>query len=79
MDSSTAETCVFLDENNEPLCKVIAWMDGKKRQNICQSISEKKEIIKVGFEYSRSIQSVKILAVKTNLGKFANTRMFAQI
>ena len=25
--SSTAETCVFLDENNEPLCKVIAWMD----------------------------------------------------
>lgn len=25
--SSTAETCVFLDKDYKPLCKVIAWMD----------------------------------------------------
>ena len=31
--SSTAEPCVFLDENNKPLCKVIAWNEGSKRIN----------------------------------------------
>ena len=51
--SSTAETCVFLDENNEPLCKVIAWMDtrGTKEAEYLSQHFDKKDIIsKVGFD-----------------------------
>ena len=82
--SSTAETCVFLDENNKPLCKVIAWMD-TRGVNEAKELSEhfeKKDIInKVGFDGIYAIHPVsKILAVKHKTPEiFENTRMFAQI
>lgn len=82
--SSTAETCVFLDENNQPLCNVIAWMDtrGMKEAEYLSSQFSKKEIIeKVGFDGIYAIHPVsKILAVKNKTPEiFEKTRMFAQI
>lgn len=82
--SSTAETCVFLDENNEPLCKVIAWMDtrGTKEAEYLSKHFEKKDIInKIGFDNIYAIHPIsKILAVKKkNPEIFEKTRMFAQI
>lgn len=82
--SSTAETCVFLDEDNEPLCKVIAWMDtrGTKEAEYLSKHFEKKDIInKVGFDNIYAIHPIsKILAVKNkNPEIFEKTRMFAQI
>ena len=45
--SSTAETCVFLDKYNEPLCKVIAWMDTRatKEAEYLTAHFDKKDII----------------------------------
>ena len=45
--SSTAETCVFLDENNKPLYKVIAWMDTRATEDAAELSKhfDKKEII----------------------------------
>ena len=82
--SSTAETCVFLDERNEPLCKVIAWMDTRatREAEYLTERFEKKDIIqKVGFDGIYAIHPVsKILAVKNKTPDiFENTRMFAQI
>ncbi len=82
--SSTAETCVFLDENNQPLCNVIAWMDtrGIKEAEYLSSKFAKEEIIrKVGFDGIYAIHPVsKILAVKNKTPEiFAKTRMFAQL
>lgn len=82
--SSTAETCVFLDEKNQPLCKVIAWMDtrGTKEAEYLSEHFEKKEIIsKVGFDDFYAIHPVsKILAVKKKSPEvFEKTRMFAQV
>ena len=82
--SSTAETCVFLDANNEPLCKVIAWMDTRATGDAAE-LSEhfdKKDIInKVGFDDLYAIHPVsKIMAVKRESPEiFEKTRMFAQI
>ena len=82
--SSTAETCVFLDKYNEPLCKVIAWMDTRatKEAAYLSEHFDKKDIInKVGFDGIYAIHPVsKILAVKNkNPEIFEKTRMFAQI
>lgn len=82
--SSTAETCVFLDENYQPLCKVIAWMDmrGTKEAEYLTEHFDKKDIIsKVGFDNIYAIHPVsKILAVKNKSPEvFAKTKMFAQI
>ena len=82
--SSTAETCVFLDENYEPLCKVIAWMDtrGTKEAEYLSAHFRKEEIVsKVGFDNIYAIHPVsKILAVKNKTPEiFEKTRMFAQI
>ena len=82
--SSTAETCVFLDEKNQPLCKVIAWMDtrGTKEAQYLSEHFEKKDIIsKVGFDDFYAIHPIsKILAVKNKSPEiFEKTRMFAQI
>lgn len=82
--SSTAETCVFLDENNEPLCNVIAWMDtrGTKAAEYLSSKFTKEEAIsKIGFDGIYAIHPVsKILAVKNRSPEiFRKTRMFAQI
>ena len=82
--SSTAETCVFLDEDNRPLCPVIAWMDTRAtaEAEFLSSCFPKEEIIKrVGFDGIYAIHPVsKILAVKNrNPEIFEKTRMFAQI
>ena len=82
--SSTAETCVFLDKYNEPLCKVISWMDTRatKEAAYLSEHFDKKDIInKVGFDGIYAIHPVsKILAVKNkNPEIFEKTRMFAQI
>ena len=82
--SSTAETCVFLDENNEPLCKVIAWMDmraTKEAEFLSEKFSKEEIISKVGFDGIYAIHPVsKILAVKNKTPEvFEKTRMFAQI
>lgn len=82
--SSTAETCVFLDENNKPLCKVIAWMDmrgTKEAEYLSKHFSKKDIISKVGFDNIYAIHPIsKILAVKNKSPEvFSNTRMFAQI
>lgn len=82
--SSTAETCVFLDENDKPLCKVIAWMDTRATKEAKELTDhfEKREIIeKVGFDGIYAIHPVsKILAVKNQTPEiFEKTRMFAQI
>lgn len=82
--SSTAETCVFLDQKNQPLCKVIAWMDTRatKEAEYLSSKFQKEEIIqKVGFDGIYAIHPVsKILAVKNKTPEiFEKTRMFAQI
>lgn len=82
--SSTAETCVFLNENNKPLCKVIAWMDmrgTKEAEYLSKHFSKKDIISKVGFDNIYAIHPIsKILAVKNKSPEvFANTRMFAQI
>lgn len=82
--SSTAETCVFLDEKNEPLCKVIAWMDTratKEAEYLSTKFSKEEIISKVGFDGIYAIHPVsKILAVKNKTPEiFEKTRMFAQI
>ena len=82
--SSTAETCVFLDENNKPLYKVIAWMDTRATEDAAELSKhfDKKEIIsKVGFDDIYAIHPVsKIMAIKRTYPEvFDNTRMFAQI
>jgi len=82
--SSTAETCVFLDADNQPLCKVIAWMDtrGTKEAEYLSEHFDKEDIIsKVGFDNIYAIHPIsKILAVKNKYPEgFANTKMFAQI
>lgn len=82
--SSTAETCVFLDEKNQPLRKVIAWMDtrGTAEAEYLSSCFDRQEIArKVGFDAIYAIHPVsKILAVKHKTPEiFAKTRMFAQI
>lgn len=82
--SSTAETCVFLDDHMQPLCKVIAWMDtrGTETAKELSRHFEKKEIIaKVGFDDFYAIHPVsKIMAVKEKTPEiFEKTRMFAQI
>lgn len=82
--SSTAETCVFLDENYQPLCKVIAWMDtrGIREAEYLSAHFDQRDIIsKVGFDNFYAIHPVsKILAVKNkNPEIFAATRMFSQI
>lgn len=82
--SSTAETCVFLDENNQPLCNVIAWMDTratKEAEYLTSRFSQKEIISKVGFDGIYAIHPVsKILAVKNKTPEiFEKTRMFAQI
>ena len=59
--SSTAETCVFLDKYNEPLCKVIAWMDTRatKEAAYLSEHFDKKDIInKVGFDGIYAIHPV---------------------
>ena len=53
--SSTAETCVFLDAENKPLCKVIAWMDTrgtKEAEYLSEHFSKEDIISKVGFDLS---------------------------
>ena len=80
--SSTAETCVFLDKYNEPLCKVIAWMDTRatKEAEYLTAHFDKKDIInKVGFDGIYAIHPVsKILAVKNkNPEIFEKTRFSA--
>lgn len=82
--SSAAETCVFLDENNEPLCKVIAWMDTRATEEakyLSAHFNKKDIVSKVGFDDFYAIHPVsKILAVKNKTPEiFARTRMFAQI
>lgn len=82
--SSTAETCVFLDENYQPLCKVIAWMDtrGIQEAEYLSAHFDQKDIIsKVGFDNFYAIHPIsKILAVKNKTPEiFEATRMFAQI
>ena len=82
--SSTAETCVFLDENNKPLCKVIAWMDTratKEAKELTEQFEKQDIIKKVGFDGIYAIHPVsKILAVKHKTPEiFEKTRMFAQI
>ena len=82
--SSTAETCVFLDENAQPLSNVIAWMDMRatKEAEYLSAQFEKEEIIrKIGFDGIYAIHPVsKILAVKNKSPEiFEKTRMFAQI
>ncbi|MDO4555375.1 MAG: FGGY family carbohydrate kinase [Lachnospiraceae bacterium] len=82
--SSTAETCVFLDEENRPLCKVIAWMDTratKEAEYLSAHFSREDAISKIGFDGIYAIHPVsKILAVKNKTPEiFEKTRMFAQI
>ena len=82
--SSTAETCVFLDKDYKPLCKVIAWMDTrgtKEAEYLSEHFSKEEIISKVGFDNIYAIHPVsKILAVKNKSPEvFAATRMFAQI
>jgi len=82
--SSTAETCVFLDKDYKPLCKVIAWMDmrgTKEAEYLTKQFSQKEIISKVGFDSIYAIHPVsKILAVKNKSPEvFEKTRMFAQI
>lgn len=82
--SSTAETCVFLDENNQPLSKVIAWMDTRATEEaayLTTKFSKEEIISKVGFDGIYAIHPVsKILAVKNKTPKvFEKTRMFAQV
>lgn len=82
--SSTAETCVFLDENDQPLCKVIAWMDTRgtaEAEQLSQRFTKREIICKVGFDAFYAIHPVcKILAVKNQRSEiFEKTRMFAQI
>lgn len=82
--SSTAETCVFLDEDSQPLCNVIAWMDMRatKEAEYLSAQFDKKEIVsKIGFDGIYAIHPVsKILAVKNKSPEiFEKTRMFAQI
>ena len=65
--SSTAETCVFLDEKNEPLCKVIAWMDTRataEADYLTEHFEQKDIISKVGFDGIYAIHPVsKILEI----------------
>ncbi len=82
--SSTAETPLLLDENFEPLCKVIAWMDTrgvKEAEYLTRHFSREDIISKVGFDSVYAIHPVsKILAVKNKHPQvFEKTRMFAQI
>lgn len=82
--SSTAETCVLLDGDNQPLCKVIAWMDTRatKEAGYLSSQFKKEEVIqKVGFNGIYAIHPVsKIMAIKNKTPDiFEKTRMFAQI
>lgn len=82
--SSTAETCVFLDRDYQPLCKVIAWMDTrgtKEAEYLSEHFSKEDIISKVGFDNIYAIHPVsKILAVKNRSPEvFADTRMFLQI
>lgn len=82
--SSTAETCVFLDEDNKPLCKVIAWMDTRataEAEYLSKHFDKRDIINKVGFDGIYAIHPVsKILAVKNKTPEvFEKTRMFAQI
>lgn len=82
--SSAAETCVFLDDHMQPLCKVIAWMDtrGTETAKELSRHFDKKDIInKVGFDDFYAIHPVsKIMAVKEKTPEiFEKTRMFAQI
>lgn len=82
--SSTAETCVFLDADNQPLCKVIAWMDTRavaEAEYLSKHFDKKDIIKKVGFDGIYAIHPVsKILAVKNKTPEvFEKTRMFAQI
>lgn len=82
--SSTAETCVFLDENNEPLYNVIAWMDTrgiKEAEYLSEHFAKTDIIAKVGFDDFYAIHPVsKVLAVKNKYPDvFEKTRMFAGI
>lgn len=82
--SSTAETCVFLDEKGQPLCKVIAWMDTRGIQEakyLSEHFDQREIISKVGFDSFYAIHPIsKILSVKNKSPEvFAATRMFAQI
>ncbi|MGI5931461.1 MAG: xylulokinase [Eubacterium sp.] len=82
--SSTAETCVFLDAEYKPLCKVIAWMDTRgteEAEYLSEHFSREEIVSKVGFDRIYAIHPVsKILAVKHKSPEvFAKTRMFAQI
>lgn len=82
--SSAAETCVFLDERDQPLCKVIAWMDtrGTAAAEYLTAHFDRRDIIdKVGFDAIYAIHPVsKIMAVKEKTPEiFEKTRMFAQI
>ncbi|RGY99664.1 FGGY family carbohydrate kinase [Clostridium sp. AM58-1XD] len=82
--SSTAETCVFLDQDQRPLCKVIAWMDTratKEAEYLSSKFSKEEVIRKIGFDGIYAIHPVsKILAVKNQMPEvFEQTRMFAQI
>lgn len=82
--SSTAETCVFLDAENKPLCKVIAWMDTRatgEAEYLTKQFDKKDIINKVGFDGIYAIHPVsKILAVKNKTPDvFEKTKMFAQI
>lgn len=82
--SSTAETCVFLDADNKPLCKVIAWMDTRataEAEYLSKHFDKRDIINKVGFDGIYAIHPVsKILAVKNKTPElFEKTRMFAQI
>ena len=59
---------MFLDENNKPLCKVIAWMDTratKEAKELTEQFEKQDIIKKVGFDGIYAIHPVsKILAVK---------------
>lgn len=82
--SSTAETCVFLDEDNKPLYKVIAWMDTRgirEAEELSKHFDKKDIISKVGFDDFYAIHPIsKILAVKNKYPEvFEKTRMFAGI
>ena len=79
--SSTAETCVFLDGDYQPLCKVIAWMDTRgteEAEYLSEHFSKEDIISKVGFDNIYAIHPVsKILAVKNKSPEvFSDTRMF---
>lgn len=82
--SSTAETCVFLDDHCRPLCNVIAWMDTRATEEaafLTDNFKKADIVSKVGFDKIYAIHPVsKILAVKNRSPEvFEKTRMFAQI